>query len=123
MAPDSTSPALAKIDDAFTRFKATVSTSDAREFQHTDLKDVRDAARDIERRLAAKGECRALIRLNPLFKGLDHYSEAIGVLCNGTPYLPWIWSPIKLFLQVGPAFGSGQYVIDESIHVVNWSRC
>ncbi|KAH6663538.1 hypothetical protein B0J14DRAFT_683261 [Halenospora varia] len=39
-------------------------------------------------------------RLMPLFSGLEHYSKAIEVLCNGTPYLPWLWAPIKLILKV-----------------------
>jgi hypothetical protein len=93
-------PALSKIEDAFTRFKATVSPNDARQFHQTELRDVRSAAHELEKQLAAKGECRALVRLNPLLKGLGHYSEAMSVLCNGTPCLPWVWAPIKLFLQV-----------------------
>lgn len=39
-------------------------------------------------------------RLRPLFTALEHYSQVIGTLCNGTPYLPWIWAPISLILRV-----------------------
>ncbi|UNI24017.1 hypothetical protein JDV02_009797 [Purpureocillium takamizusanense] len=39
-------------------------------------------------------------RLEPLFKGLQYYSQSIEVVCNGTPFLPWIWAPIKLILKV-----------------------
>lgn len=85
-------PALSTIEDAFHRFKSTVSPNDAIDFNRTDLSDVRKAALDIEKQLAAKGEARALRRLEPFLTGLGHYSEAIGVLCNGTPYLPWIWA-------------------------------
>lgn len=111
------SAALAKIDDAFRRFKDTVSSKDAYQFRDTNLKDVRDAAKDIEKQLATKGESRGLRWIAPLLNGLDHYSKAVEILCNGTPYLPWIWvllyltlsqiillidvkAPIKLFLQV-----------------------
>jgi hypothetical protein len=83
--------AQSTIEDAFRRFKSTVSPNDALEFDRTDLSAVRTAVREIEKQLAAKGEARALRRLEPFFTGLGHYSEAIGVLCNGTPYLPWIW--------------------------------
>ena len=83
--------ALAKIEDAFGRFKDSVSPKDAHQFRNTELKDVKDAAKDIEKRLAAKGEQRGLKRIEPLLKGLDHYSKAVEILCNGTPYLPWIW--------------------------------
>jgi hypothetical protein len=84
-------PALSSIEESFRRFKDTVSASDAREFNRTDLSAVRVAAREIEKQLAAKGEHRALRRIEPFLTGLGHYSEAIGALCNGTPYLPWIW--------------------------------
>ncbi|KAI8722914.1 NACHT domain-containing protein [Fusarium sp. LHS14.1] len=39
-------------------------------------------------------------RLEPLFTGLGYYSKTIEVLCNGTPYMPWIWAPIKLILKI-----------------------
>ncbi|RWA06776.1 hypothetical protein EKO27_g8326 [Xylaria grammica] len=39
-------------------------------------------------------------RLEPFFKGLGHYANAVGVLCNGTPYLAWIWAPITLILSI-----------------------
>jgi len=92
--------ALAQIDQAFTTFYMGVSKDDARLFDCTQLKDVRDAALDIQKRLAAKQSSRNLRRLQPLLDGITHYSGAVEVLCNGTPYLPWIWAPIKLCLQV-----------------------
>lgn len=39
-------------------------------------------------------------RLAPLFDGLGYYSKTIEVLCSGTPFLPWVWAPIKLNLKV-----------------------
>jgi hypothetical protein len=82
---------LSTIEESFRRFKDTVSASDVYEFNHTELSAVRDAAREIEKQLAAKGDNRALRRIEPLLTGLGHYSEAMSVLCNGTPYLPWVW--------------------------------
>jgi hypothetical protein len=35
-----------------------------------------------------------------LLRGMEHYSKVVEVLCNGTPYLSWIWAPIKLMLMV-----------------------
>jgi hypothetical protein len=92
MGPSTKSPkALEEIDRAFERFKATVSPSDGRLFQKTELKDVWNAAREIERQLSAKQCNRNLHRIEPLLNGLENYSKAVEVLCNGTPYLPWIW--------------------------------
>jgi len=84
-------------EDAFKRFEQTVQFDDKREFQLTTLKDVRDAARQIERDLGDRGCLRNMRRLQPFFDGLDRYSKIIEVLCNGTPYLPYIWvSQIRL---------------------------
>jgi len=94
------SQALSQIDQAFKTFYNAVSQDDARVFNSTQLGDVRAAALDVQRRLAAKQSSRNLRRLQPLLEGITHYSGAVEVLCNGTPYLPWIWAPIKLCLQV-----------------------
>jgi hypothetical protein len=88
------------IERAFQELESSVALSDSRLFASTTLKDVQDAALQVETELAARQLNSNMMRLEPLFTGLDHYSKAIEVLCNGTPYLPWIWAPIKLILQV-----------------------
>jgi hypothetical protein len=76
------------IKDAFDRFKRTVSTDDARDFERTELQDVRAAAREIERELAARQSLRHMRRLQPFFDGIERYSKVVEILCNNTPYLP-----------------------------------
>jgi hypothetical protein len=88
------------IKDAFERFKQSVSSSDARDFNNSKLEDVYKAARSIETQLAARGSLRNTRRLQPFFKGLEHYSKVVEVLCNGTPYLSWIW--VTTFLNTQP---------------------
>ncbi|EUC41875.1 hypothetical protein COCMIDRAFT_57997, partial [Bipolaris oryzae ATCC 44560] len=39
-----------------------------------------------------------MARLDPFLRGMEHYSKVVEVLCNGTPYLAWIWAPVKLML-------------------------
>ncbi|RFU24742.1 hypothetical protein B7463_g11594, partial [Scytalidium lignicola] len=90
--------------DAFNRFEQTVHFDDKREFQLTTLQDVREAARQIERDLGDRGCLRNMRRLQPFFNGLDQYSKIIEVLCNGTPYLPYIWAPVKLMLKLASDF-------------------
>jgi hypothetical protein len=80
-------PALARMDDAFARLRADVTKADAQNFDATLLVDVKNAAKGIEQ--LAKN--RNLGRLRPLLDGLGQYSGVVEVLCNGTPYLPWIW--------------------------------
>ncbi|KAI9791132.1 MAG: hypothetical protein M1816_004363 [Peltula sp. TS41687] len=98
--------AQTSIQTAFGRLRSSVSPDDARNFQSTTLEDVRAAAREIERQLAARQCLRNMRRIQPFFEGLERYSKSIEVLCNGTPYLPWIWvrrylgAPVKLMLQL-----------------------
>jgi hypothetical protein len=79
------------IRQAFERLENTVTLEDRRKFQDTRLEDVRDAALQVEKDLAARRSIKNMRRLYPFLQGLDHYSKSIEVLCNGTPYLPWIW--------------------------------
>lgn len=97
------------IREAFEGLQQTVSPLEAKDFQNTTLEDVRKAALDIENQLAARRTLRNMRRLMPLFQGLEHYSQSIEVLCNGTPYLPWIWAPIKLILTVSNVWQLNQH--------------
>lgn len=92
--------AQSKIQRAFKDFERLVTTDDARNFHSTTLEHVRQQALEVERQLAARQSLCNLRRLQPLFESLEHYSGVTEVLCNGTPYLPWIWAPIKLILRV-----------------------
>ena len=87
------------IQKAFKDLERAICPADSRDFASTTLGDVRKAAIDIERQLAARQSLRNMRRLEPLFQGLEHYSRTIEVLCNGTEYLPWIWAPIKLIMK------------------------
>jgi hypothetical protein len=97
-------PALAAaqriVRDAFEDLEKTVSPADSKDFEVTTLENVQKAALEIENQLAARQSLRNMRRLMPLFSGLGYYAQTIEVLCNGTPYLPWIWAPIKIILKV-----------------------
>ncbi|ESA44365.1 hypothetical protein GE21DRAFT_2385 [Neurospora crassa] len=88
------------IREAFEGLEKVISPSEAKDFNNTTLQNVQDAALEIESILAARQSLRNMRRLSPLFEGLKCYAETVEVLCNGTPYLPWIWAPIKLILKV-----------------------
>lgn len=89
--------------DAFDSLEQTINASnpeDARVLQNTTLQDVHDAARKLEQELGARQCLRNMARVVPFLEALEHYSNTVDVLCNGTPYLPFIWAPIKLILRV-----------------------
>lgn len=87
----SSTAATAAIESAFTRLKSSITTEDAREFGSTTLKDVRQAALDIQAAMRQRGFVRNMAKIEPFFKAMDIYSKPLDVLCNGTPFLPWIW--------------------------------
>jgi hypothetical protein len=103
------------ISDAFEKLRRTVSSDDAHDFASTELKDVWKAVREIDAMQRKRQSAQNLARIEPLLKGIEKYAKVIEVLCNGTPYLPYIWvidlnslviithvfqAPIKLMLQV-----------------------
>jgi len=89
---------------AFEELDQTITPRDSRDFHLSTLQHVQKAALEIENQLAARQSLRNMRRLMPLFKALEHYSKVIDILCNGTPYLPWIWAPITLILRVASEY-------------------
>ncbi|KAF9784159.1 hypothetical protein IL306_008312 [Fusarium sp. DS 682] len=92
------------IKTAYDELDRTINLADKRDFPNTALQDVREAALKIENQLAARQSLRNMRRLMPLFRGLEHYSKVVDILCNGTPYLPWVWAPITLILRIASEF-------------------
>ena len=83
-------PAMRTIREAFEELERTVTPSDAKEVENSTPQKVQLAALETENRLGAYQSLRNMCRIMPLFTGLQHYSQSIEVLCNGTPFLPWI---------------------------------
>jgi hypothetical protein len=79
------------ITDALEKFKQSISDEDAHDFASTDLKDVWKAVRDIENAQRKRQSVQNLRRIDPLLRGIEQYSKVIEVLCNGTPYMPYVW--------------------------------
>ncbi|KAI1173581.1 hypothetical protein F4777DRAFT_557344 [Nemania sp. FL0916] len=95
-----TATAQRTIKVAFESLEKCVSPADALEFGNITLDAVEKTALDIENQLAARQSLRNMRRLSALFSGLRYYSKAIEIVCNGTPYLPWLWAPISMILKI-----------------------
>ncbi|KAI0466178.1 hypothetical protein F4859DRAFT_334509 [Xylaria cf. heliscus] len=95
-----TATAQRTVETAFHELEKSVSPADSAGFESVTLDDVRKTALTIENQLAARQSLRNMRRLEPLFSGLNYYSKAIQTLCNGTPYLPWLWAPISVILKI-----------------------
>lgn len=76
---------------AFERLRDTVTKDEARTFSSTSMRDVWSTSKDVERYLESRRKLRGLHRIRPFLEGIEKYSKAVDVLCNGTPYLPYIW--------------------------------
>lgn len=85
---------------AFEDLEKTITPQDSKDFETATLESVQSEVLSIEDRLAARGSLRNMRRLMPLFTALEHYSKVIDVLCNGTPFMPWLWAPITLILRI-----------------------
>ena len=88
------------IRTAYDQLNQIILPRDSCDFKSLTLEYVRNSALAIEDQLASRRSLRNMRRLLPLFNGLEHYGNVISVLCNGTPYLSWIWAPIALILRI-----------------------
>jgi hypothetical protein len=78
-------------ETAYRKLKDSVSSADASAFQSTSFEEVWKTAGDIEKAHKARGNLRNMRRIAPYLNSLENYSNVVEVLCNGTPYLPFIW--------------------------------
>lgn len=81
----------AVISAAFEKFKRSISEEDADTFASTELRDVRAAAREIDNIQRKRESSQNMRRIDPFLRGIEKYSKVIEVLCNGTPFLPYVW--------------------------------
>jgi hypothetical protein len=79
------------IADAFGKLQRSISEEDAHRFASTELQDVWVAVRDIDSRQRRRLSAQNLRRIEPMLRGIEKYTKVIEVLCNGTPYMPYVW--------------------------------
>ena len=82
---------LVPIEVAFKRFEEIVSDTDNSEFHATELKDVYEAAMDIQIWQCERRDLKNMRRIKPLIASLRLYAGPLETLCQGTPYLHWFW--------------------------------
>ena len=91
MASASIGPPPVSFNVAFDRLKELMSKDDARAMATTTMEDVWTAAKEIEQQLELRRSLRGLRRIQPFLAGIEQYSKVVEVVCNGTPYLPYLW--------------------------------
>jgi len=90
--------AINVIADAFEKLGRSISLEDAHDFASTDLKDVWRTVREIDTAQRKRLSAQNLRRIEPLLQGIEKYSKVIEVLCNGTPFMSYVWvcKPVTL---------------------------
>ena len=101
MASTSGAPLPVSFHVAFERLKDLMSKDDARAMASTAMEDVWTAAKEIERQLELRRSLRGFRRIQPFLAGIEQYSKVVEVVCNGTPYLPYIWASFTLEVSYG----------------------
>jgi hypothetical protein len=81
----------AVIAEAFEKLRRSISEEDAHKFASTELNDVWSAIREIDSKQRKRLSAQNLRRIEPLLRGIEKYTKVIEVLCNGTPYMPYVW--------------------------------
>jgi hypothetical protein len=84
--------------EANTRFETAIkdlqrvlNSSDATAFKSTTPEDVWKAVEEIQEAQRKRKSLRAMKRIEPFLNALEGYSDVIAIVCNGTPFVPWIW--------------------------------
>lgn len=91
---------LLTIAQAFWKLDGALHPDDYYLFRSTTLEDVQYAAKIIEYDQEQRRCLRNLRRIEPLFEALRTLAAALDRLRRGTPYVCYLWAPIKLFLQI-----------------------
>ncbi|KAK1459054.1 NACHT domain-containing protein [Colletotrichum melonis] len=93
--------ALLQLQRACERFRSHLSDEETRRVENVkSVEDVRQAITQMERYLASRQKLRNFERLVPFLDAADRLTKPIDVLSNGVPFLPYIWAPLKLILQI-----------------------
>jgi len=95
-----------KIEAAFEQFRASIYPCDDKTFRSTELKDVYNAVRAIERSQSERRCLRNTRRIQPLFDGLKLLGNLLEPLCQGVPFLCYIWAcfPFSFSLSLSLSF-------------------
>lgn len=74
------------------RFRNEITSGEAKQIVSAgSFDEVKAALGQVERYLAARQSLRNFDRIAPFLVAAERFSQVVEVVCNGTPYLPWIW--------------------------------
>ncbi|KAL9044435.1 MAG: hypothetical protein Q9214_002426 [Letrouitia sp. 1 TL-2023] len=83
---------------AVEKFTKTLSAKQKQEFTHSTLEDVYEAIRSIQNRRGSDQTLRNMARVQSFLEAMDQYRKVIEAFLNCTPFLGYVWGPIRFIL-------------------------
>lgn len=95
---------MTDIEDGFrhalTKFSARLSKDEESQFQFTTFGEARDALALIQDEQRKRKENMNLTRIQSFLEAMEQFSKTIEVFINASPFVAFIWGPLKFLLQV-----------------------
>ena len=85
---------------AFERMKSSLSTADVRMFSDTNLADIWQEARAIEKEQGTRRELLYMKRIEGCLQSLADYADVLEVFCQGYPPMAFVWVRTILLLEI-----------------------
>lgn len=109
---------------ALASFSSHLTPEQKQDFQFTTLDDVHKAVLTIQAQQAKRNEMMNMPRIQSFLEAMDSFGKVVEVFLNSSEFLPFIWGPIKLLLQVGtPVSGGDNSVLFRNQYVSALVNC
>ncbi|KAL9086588.1 MAG: hypothetical protein Q9165_007031 [Trypethelium subeluteriae] len=89
---------------ALVDFENDLKPEEKQNFQHTKIEDVKLAIIEIQNDQERTNTMRNLNRIHPFLMAMEEFSRIIEVFLNASPFVCYIWGPLKFLLQTASKF-------------------
>jgi hypothetical protein len=85
---------------ALDNWRRRLSAKEQMDYEGTSLSDLKMSIIQIQNRLETTKDNPNMKRLSKFMEAMEQFGKVIEVFANSTPYVAFIWGPIKFILQV-----------------------
>ncbi|KAJ0425196.1 hypothetical protein BJY00DRAFT_308523 [Aspergillus carlsbadensis] len=96
-------PSIA-FQNALDKFASSLTKKQKLEFAVTKYEDVEDAIERIQQQYGEKKELQNMYRIQSFLEAMNEYGKVVEVFLNCTPFVAYIWGPVKFVLQVASSW-------------------
>ncbi|KAL9075640.1 MAG: hypothetical protein Q9157_003927 [Trypethelium eluteriae] len=87
-------------ESALADFEKDLKPEEKQSFQYTKIEDVKLAILEMQKDQERTNTMRNLNRIQPFLMAMEEFSRIIEVFLNASPFVCYIWGPLKFLLQV-----------------------